>query len=455
MNRIILALIVTSVSLFSVVGCTNKTSNENTFKTVSVWTPHSHSKDIMDAEVEKYNSTVGASKGIKVQYVVREGNLSETIELAFFSDQAPDLFALTDFEKQIAGNRILPIDELVGGAQYLEKYKGYIENRGFTINGKTYTVPQGSSTLGLIYNKDLFRKAGIVDDKGEPTPPKTYSEVREYAKRITELGDMVYGIAIPLKWSGWFGCDVLSGSLQEIGRKMYEPTTGTYKFDEYKPVLEMYMGIKADKSYFPGAEGLDNDPARAQFAEGRIGMKFAGSWDVGVLNDQFPAKCDWDVAPLPASIEKPLYAQYGDKEGSFLINKSSVNTAGIEALTEVFKFLTGDEMTRILYREGKLIPYDFDIVKDVKINNPKTGWEGFAKLSSIGMSPFMDPKIIINGKDFGTVFIEDVWTEKVSIDSAIKDLNFRYNEALKDMIKNGQINIDEYIDENWSMLLNN
>ena len=37
-----------------------------------------------------------------------------------------------------------------------------------------------------------------------------------------------------------------------------------------KPAIEMICGIKADKSYYPGAEGVDNDPARARFAEGNI-----------------------------------------------------------------------------------------------------------------------------------------------------------------------------------------
>ncbi|UKI35906.1 MAG: hypothetical protein L6V93_17925 [Clostridiales bacterium] len=54
--------------------------------------------------------------------------------------------------------------------------------------------------------------------------------------------------------------------------------------------MEAIMQIKSDGSYYPGAEGIDNDPARARFAEGNIGMKIGYSWDVGVLNDQFPCK---------------------------------------------------------------------------------------------------------------------------------------------------------------------
>jgi len=92
---------------------------------------------------------------------------------------------------------------------------------------------------------------------------------------------------------------ILHAAVPSSGSEGFDPKTGKFDYSVLKPVLETVMGIKEDGSFYPGAEGLDNDPARARFAEGNIGMKFAWSWDVGVFNDQFAAKCDWGVAPIP------------------------------------------------------------------------------------------------------------------------------------------------------------
>jgi arabinogalactan oligomer/maltooligosaccharide transport system substrate-binding protein len=47
-------------------------------------------------------------------------------------------------------------------------------------DGKTYGVPQVTDTLGLMYNKALFEKAGLDPE----TPPATWDEVREAAKAL-------------------------------------------------------------------------------------------------------------------------------------------------------------------------------------------------------------------------------------------------------------------------------
>lgn len=53
-----------------------------------------------------------------------------------------------------------------------------------TKNGKVYGVPNVHYSVGLVYNRALFTKAGL--DPG--APPKTWAEVREAAKKIAALG---------------------------------------------------------------------------------------------------------------------------------------------------------------------------------------------------------------------------------------------------------------------------
>ncbi len=54
----------------------------------------------------------------------------------------------------------------------------------YTVDGKVYGIPRTGYSMGLVYNKKLFEKAGLDPDK----PPTTWEEVRTDARRIAALG---------------------------------------------------------------------------------------------------------------------------------------------------------------------------------------------------------------------------------------------------------------------------
>jgi multiple sugar transport system substrate-binding protein len=58
-----------------------------------------------------------------------------------------------------------------------------------TKDGKVYGVPNVHYSVGLVYNRALFTKAGLNPD----TPPKTWAEVREAAKKIAAIGQGYVG----------------------------------------------------------------------------------------------------------------------------------------------------------------------------------------------------------------------------------------------------------------------
>ena len=55
--------------------------------------------------------------------------------------------------------------------------------------GKVYGLPTQNYSMGLVYNRELFQRAGLDPN----TPPKTWAEVRDYAKKIAALGDGIVG----------------------------------------------------------------------------------------------------------------------------------------------------------------------------------------------------------------------------------------------------------------------
>ena len=424
-----------------------------------VWTPNSHSKAVYTEIINEWNETEGKKLGVEIVYSVKESNIKQAVEMAFESDQAPDMFSSVDIEKYASAGHIVAINKLKGGEEYIQQYKDkgvdFTRTAFSDSKGDVYCLPASVTTFGLVYNKDMFKKYGIVDENGEPTPPKTFDELREYAKRMTNPKEQDYGIILPMKWGSFVNVDVQQLSMSSAGTLTYNPVKGEYDFSVLKPVYEMYMGIKEDGSYFPGPEALDNDIARAYFAERNIGMKFAGSYDVGVFNSQFPAKCDWDVAPYPVEDPENRYYQYMMMGGSYALSTSAIEKVGEETAFEIFKFLHSDEITRKLYQKGMAMPFDYEIVADVKVDDGLKGWENFTKLTTISRDAYNQAKTDLTGeRNSVQVFIEDLWTGKKSVDQVITELNAKYNKAVKTFYDaNPDMDFNSVLKSEWDISL--
>ncbi len=452
-------LIASVLSLVAVAGmlagCGGNETAENTeVTTISIWHPNTHTKKYFEKKVLEYNETTGKKKGIKIEYECKT-DLNKQMELALANETAPDIVMelnAVGVQKAAELGQIVALDDIDGGQEIIDKYKDYIAPNGF--DDKTYRVPYNVNTRALIYNKDMFKAAGIVDENGEPTPPTTYAEVVEYAKKLTNKDKNEYGIVIPAKWGGWAN-EWFGALMNSTGSRGYDPKTGTYDYSCLKPLAEMYYQIKADGSYLPGADSLDNDPARARFAEGNIGMKFSLSYDVAVLTDQFPAKCDWGVAPLPFVNENEKYMQDAQVNQFACINAKSVEEKGAEKILEVYKWFISDEVMQDMYKSGYMIPVTYETIKDIKpeeIEAPEQ-WIGYGNLLEISVhSPAEMPRDYGEDIQHGRVVPDYIWTEKWDIDKAIDYMNKASADAVARYKDNHPgFNDDVYIKADWDV----
>ena len=60
-------------------------------------------------------------------------------------------------------------------------------------SGKLVALPLHIFIHHVHMSKELFAKAGLVDDEGMPIPPDTWDDVREYGRKITDPDNQVYG----------------------------------------------------------------------------------------------------------------------------------------------------------------------------------------------------------------------------------------------------------------------
>lgn len=447
-TRFLSAILCAAVGCSMLAGCGGeKKGAADGFKTATVWSGNSHSKLVLSQLVDEFNKTRGQELKVKIDYIVKEGDSANSIDLAYETGEEPDFCSSGSLEKLSEEGKIVAIDDMPGGEEFLAEYN---ENdyANFTVNGKAYKVPYGATTQGLIYNKDMFKKYGIVDENGEAKPPKTLAEVREYAKIMTNPAEREYGIIVPLGNQWLYGTDVLGVAKASCNTREYDWVKGEYDFSSHKPVLDMYQGIKDDGSFFPGADNMDNDAARAQFALGKIGMKFGASYDVGVYNDQFPAKCDWGVAPLPTVNEGERYKAELASGGFLVINKKAVDNLGEELAMEIFKFFHDDDMMTELYKQGMEIPCKQSIIDSVTLENAKHGWKEFSDLLPYSVViPWNCPKTLRSGEpSTNEYFLKDFWKDGKSAQEITDEMTRSHNEGMKKWFEqNPDKNISDYI----------
>ena len=71
-------------------------------------------------------------------------------------------------------------------------------------DGQIYAFPQHAYMMGLVINKQLFQKAGLVNADGTVMVPDTYEQLAEYAKQIKDKTGMAgFAICTTNNWGGW------------------------------------------------------------------------------------------------------------------------------------------------------------------------------------------------------------------------------------------------------------
>lgn len=440
------------LTTFLSAGCSQtgevKTSGNKTepkkMETIEVWTNNAHSKAQDVKMVEDFNNGPGKEKGINISYTVHGGDYTNTIQVSIASGQTPHLFkpifSATPLNNLIDGKSVVAIDDFPGGKEIIEKYKPYLQPARNVIKGKTYCLPYELRDGAVAYNKELLKKNGFSK------PPETWNELVQMARVITKNGNgKEFGFIEGLKATGYAaGMNGLFHYANTVGSGEFDNKTGKFVYTKFTPFYQHLVDMKKDGSWFPGVEGMNNDQARAQFAEGNIGFKLSGSWDCAVWEEQFPAKMDWGICRPVENLNDVRYKDYGYYNECLVIGAKAKEVP--EKAFEVFKLWHSDETMIKLYEEGKNIPYNFDLVKKAK-NVPKLkNWSEFADLSTVYVTMSTTKgELKLEGEN-DTAVISKILTLSVPVDQGLADLEKRYNAALDKAIKDG-LNINDYINK--------
>jgi len=440
MKKRIIATLVSAVlfcGLFA--GCAkNEKASNGSVTTVTFWSNDASAGDALNSIVEEFNDTIGKDKKIKVELTIGGSNYFQTVDVAHQNDQLPDILVCTGDQLKLFLKKgdIVPIDSFDGSKEFMESVKGPRVDGGNVRNGKTYSLYMSTLTAGMIYNKDLFKKAGIVDENGEAKPPKTWEELREYAKKLTNKKEQVYGYSFPFKNGIYYNLRAPFSTSSDIKTDWDNLTVD---HSELGDIFNLMLDLKKDGSLFPGSESMEDDTSRAYFAEGKIAMVPAISWDVAVYTKQFVAKCDWGVAPMPVKDASKAYPGWSEVAGGYLLSKNALEKG--DKAFEFYKYLYSNESLGKFAKDAGKILLDTDIMNTVEKIDDNT--VAFANLYDPERDYTRYPTYVVEGDNVDDTF-KKIWSGELTVDEGIDYLNKNYEKGLKKAVENKEIDVTPF-----------
>lgn len=219
------------------------------------------------------------------------------------SGQIPDLYTVpfTEMPKIVKAGYAADLTEKFKEYGYDTAIKDSVLN-SIEIDGKYYAIPFDGYIIGMMFNVELFKEAGLIDEKGRPIYPTNYDELRDTAVKIKEkTGKAGFSFPTVDAEGGWmlmsmawsFGVDFM----EQIDGKW----TATFDSPEMVNLMQYISDLKWKYDVLPENILLSRDDEYQLFATNQVACMFAaGDWADGIIRTYGMSKDNISNAPVPA-----------------------------------------------------------------------------------------------------------------------------------------------------------
>ena len=280
----------------SLVGCSNSNKSgdsadaSGSATTIDFWAPLGGTNgETAQKMVDQFNSE---HEDIKVNMLKQKDYYENATKLqaALTSKDQPDvtLLEITQTGTFASENALVDMSNYFDKTYQERFFPGLLTNSYY--ENKFVGVPFNRSTPILYINKDMATKVGL-----DPAGPKTWDELKEYATKMTNKSEEIYGFETPIDI--WFYEAMVMQSGGEItnGKKVaFNNEAGQ------APVKFWQEMMKEGVMKMPPGEDYNAwDVAKQDFVNGKVGMIFTSTADLAGLMQQTEGKFEISTAFLP------------------------------------------------------------------------------------------------------------------------------------------------------------
>ncbi len=213
----------------------------------------------------------------------------ESLENQITKGLGPDIFMFHNTWTPMLKEELLPITaDVISASQYKTNYYPTVISDLRNSDRKFVGAPTGIDGLALYWNEAIFRAAGI------PTPPGSWQEVDDVAKRLTVRGPdgniRTAGIALGTTNNVDHFSDIFALMVIQNGGDLKAPTD-----KESSDALDYYVHFAQGQNRV-WDETMPS--STAAFISGNLAMYFGPSYRAAQIKTENPT-LNFKVSPLP------------------------------------------------------------------------------------------------------------------------------------------------------------
>ena len=184
----VVSLVAMFVALFTISGCGGNGAGGDGRTTVTFW--HSFVASTIPALEQMIERFEEEHPDIRIdaQYIPTGDALVQKLITAVQSKTAPDISWVRAhyMHEMVKADAIYEMSHFIEGPNGLTQedlddfYPALMQYASW--QGTLYSLPMEATNLGILYNKDHFREAGLDPEQ----PPRDWDELRAYASRLMQ-----------------------------------------------------------------------------------------------------------------------------------------------------------------------------------------------------------------------------------------------------------------------------
>ena len=304
-------------------------------------------------------------------------------------------------------------------------------------DGKSYGVATDGQTSGVVYNKAVFKKAGITE---LPTTPDEFIKDLKLIKSKTDAIPLYTNYAAGFTmgaWDAYIGTTA-TGDNTYMNQKLVHtkapfkgPGDGTHAYNVYKVLYDAVADGLTEDDY----STTDWESSKTMINSGKIATMVLGAWAVTQMQQAGDHGDDIGYMPFPISIKGKQYASMGGNYSMGINKKSSKENQEaamifVKWLTEKSGYAKNEGGIPIKYGDESL-PSVYENFKNVTMEADVDCLKGEEDLFA-DVNSDSELGINSNGNKRVQAIVEHAANKDKSFDSIMSDWNKAWYKAMQD-----------------------
>ena len=348
-----------TILLFSLIlsffGCSQEKKNE-----IVIWHWMTDRNQAFQTLAQEYEKETGVK--VKFEIFFPPNVYAQKVQAAAQAGMLPDIFGILGEKEYLAS--FVRKGLVVDLSSYLKADKDWQEsfipqalgvssfNPGniYKVKPGIYGIPIDFMNIQFLYNKDLFKKAGLDPN----SPPRSFAEFIAQAKILhKKLGVEGFVCGWGETWLMYsLALDFAFNIMGE--KKVFDTFAGKYPYNSvgWQEVFFLFKRMKAAGIIPEEILTMANKEAEKVFANGRAAFSFNGSWCVNVYRKLNPS-LNYAPCLVPKASESYPLKIWGGAGASFMVNANSPHK---EAAIKFLKWLTKKKQQDFLVKHTNNLP---------------------------------------------------------------------------------------------------